>query len=180
MTIQVGDTEQRVPMTWHDYLVLSDSPPSEYFGGQLVVSPLPNRQHADIVKTLQRAIDDNLAPGTRSYSNWGWSPRGIEEELGPDVMVVPETDDFVRFTGIPLLVVEVLSGNRHTDLTEKAQRYAMWGAHNYWIVDPRDHVVLTYALADGELVRSGIFTDGGAKLRYGDVAVPVDIDALLA
>lgn len=175
-----SETEQRVPMAWEEYLQLDEPSPSEYLGGQLVVSPFPNAQHARIIKRLQRVLDDHLPPGAETFTNWGWSPEGVREEVGPDVMVVPATDDAIRFTGVPLLVVEVLSGNRTTDLVEKSQRYFAWGCAHYWVVDPRDEVVLAYAMVEGQVELVGRFKSGEATLSYGEVEVPVDIDELLA
>ncbi len=82
-------------------------------------------------------------------------------------------------TSTPHLVVEILSSNRRDDLVGKLNRYAQWGAPAYWIVDPRDHVILTHRLEDGYFVETGRYTDGPATLTYGDVKVPVDVDALL-
>lgn len=38
---------------------------------------------------------------------------------------------------------------------------------------------MTHRLRDGYFVETGRFTSGRAELTYGDVTVPVDVDALL-
>ena len=75
---------------------------------------------------------------------------------------------------------ERLSTNRRDDLVAKHYRYGKWGAESYWIVDRRDHQVLTYRLEDDHFIETGRFTGGQVMLTYGDVKVPVDIDELLA
>lgn len=174
-----GDELQRFPMSWEEYLALDDDFPGEYFGGDLVVAPSPSQQHQDIEFRLQMLLHQHLAPGTKVTRGWGWSPPGVREELIPDLMVHHETPEQRALTGIPLLVVEIVSSMRAKDYVAKAQRYARWGAPTYWIVDPRDHEIGTFELQDdGLYVETGSFGSGVQSLAYGDVEVPVDIDAL--
>ncbi|MGY0541033.1 Uma2 family endonuclease [Nocardioides sp. YJ-D4] len=168
----------RVPMSWDEYLALEDTP-GEYYGGSLVTLAPPGRKHQRIMFELQTLIRHHLAPGTDVTQAWGWSPNDVREELIPDLMVHVQTDEERTLTSTPHLVVEILSSNRRDDLVGKLNRYAQWGAPAYWIVDPRDHVILTHRLEDGYFVETGRYTDGPATLTYGDVKVPVDVDALL-
>lgn len=46
-----------------------------------------------------------------------------------------ETDEDVRYSGIPHLCVEVLSTDRGRDLTRKFAKYAGAGLPRYWVVD---------------------------------------------
>lgn len=178
-SIRRGDELQRFPMTWEEYLE-ADVVPSEYYGGALVVAAQPSQRHQDIQFDLQVILRRSLAPGTKVTAGWGWIPTGVREELGPDLMVHDVTDEQRALSGVPHLVVEIVSSNRASDFVAKAQRYAKWGAPCYWLVDPRDHEVTTMVLADGLYTVSGVFTTGEATLRYGEVDVLVDIDALLA
>ncbi|MCR1784244.1 Uma2 family endonuclease [Nocardioides carbamazepini] len=178
-SIRRGDEMQRFPMTWEEYLA-ADVVPSEYYGGALVVAAQPSQRHQDVEFRLQLILVRHLAPGTKVTRGWGWIPTGVREELGPDLMVHDVTEEQRALSGIPHLVVEVVSSNRGNDYVAKAQRYAAWGAPSYWIVDPRDHVVVTMELVDGLYVETGRFTSGQATLRYGEVEVSLDIDELLA
>lgn len=69
-----------------------------------------------------------------------------EDEYAPDVLVVPPTDEDIRFTGTPLLAVEILSTNRSHDLVLKASKYAAAGLPRYWVVDPANVNVAAYTL----------------------------------
>jgi Uma2 family endonuclease len=182
MTVAVSrsDDLQRFPMSWEEYLTFDEPVPSEYFGGALVVSPSPSKHHQDIEFRLQTVLHENLPPGAEVTRGWGWSPEGVREQLIPDLMVHGPPTDQWALRAVPFLVVEILSTNRSKDLVAKQQRYAAWGAPSYWIVDPRDHAVKTLVLRDGIYQEAGHFTSGTAVLQYGDVEVPVDLDALFA
>lgn len=180
VAIRRSDDLQRFPMTWEEYLALDEPVPSEYFGGELVVPPLPSQQHQDIEFRLQMVLHLHVVPGTKVTRGWAWSPRGVREELIPDLMVHRVTDEQRALSGIPHLVVEIVSSNRAKDLVAKVQRYAAWGAPSYWIVDPRDHLVVTMVLSDGLYAETARHTAGTAVLTYDDVEVPVDLDALFA
>jgi Uma2 family endonuclease len=180
MTVAMHPTDdlRRTPMSWEDFL---DHPETgEYYGGCLVIMPPATKKHQQIIKRLERLVDAVLPAGAEALQSLGWSPRGVEEHLIPDLTVFRDDSDDDVFADVPLLVVEVLSTNRRDDLVGKVQRYAAWGAPSYWIIDPRDHQVVTMELVDGLYVETGRFTSGQATLRYGEVEVPVDIDALLA
>lgn len=175
-----GDVLVRIPMTWEEYLAHDELVPSEYYGGSLVMVPAPSVRHQHIIGRVYDLIRTHLAPGHTATFGAGWSPDGVQEELIPDLMVHrPTTDRVVRTP--PALVVEVLSSNRSDDLVGKMNRYAAWGAPSYWVVDPRDRVVLEYELVEGHFVEIGRHVDGVVTLHYGEaIEVPADLDALFA
>lgn len=179
-TVEHFDNDlQRIPMSWEEFLQRDHPVQNEYYGGCLVVMAPAGKRHQQIIKRLERLVDAAVPAGAEALQSLGWSPRGVEEYLVPDLVVFRDEEDVAIYGGTPLLVVEVVSTNRRDDLMAKVQRYAAWGAPSYWIVDPRDHLVQTLELRDGIFVESGRFTAGEATLRYGDVEVSVDIDALL-
>ncbi|MBU2694524.1 Uma2 family endonuclease [Pimelobacter sp. 30-1] len=181
MTVAMEPTEElrRIPMSWGDYLNHPEND-GEYYGGCLVVMPTAGKKHQQIVKRLLRLVEADLPAGAEALPSLGWSPSGVRELLIPDLTVFRDESDEDFLSGVPLLVVEVLSTNRRDDLVAKVQRYAAWRAPSYWIVDPRDHQVLTLELVDGLYLETARHTGGQVVLTYGDVEVPVDLDALLA
>lgn len=179
MTAETVD-ETRITMSWEDYEALEDDGVrSEYFGGQRVVVGFPSRRHQRIVVALLDAIRPTLPDGAEALPSWGWSPTGVKEELGPDLMVHTSDEDKRLTTSTPLLVVEVLSGNRRNDLVEKMFRYARWGAACYWTVDPRDHELVAHDLRDGMFHVAAVHTAGTVTASYAGTDVELDLDALL-
>ena len=75
--------------------------------------------------------------------------------LRPDVLFVPENArGGITNRGIeeaPGLVVEVLSPtSRSIDQVKKPRRYGDFGIPEYWVVDPKGHVVWVWRFASGE------------------------------
>ncbi|MDW7658893.1 MAG: Uma2 family endonuclease [Bacillota bacterium] len=85
----------------------------------------------------------------------------------PDLLVscdyMDQRDAKDRYTGIPALVVEILSpGTRGKDQVKKLNVYLDGGVDEYWIVDPRDRKVTLYYFVDKQLEELTLF-------KYPDV-----------
>jgi Uma2 family endonuclease len=84
-----------------------------------------------------------------------------------------------RFTGMPLLVVEVLSQNVGRDTVVKAHRYAKVGLSQYWIVNPAGAIeVLVLDSAEEGLYRIETrLTDAEQTVKLAD-GLELTIDPL--
>lgn len=91
-------------------------------------------------------------------------------------MIPADAGDEKRFTGIPDLVVEVLSTNRADDLVIKMQKYARYGAPRYWVVDPAVRSILASELRDGLYVPVAELNDENqtATLDFGLGVLEID------
>lgn len=182
MAVQAGlvERETRLPMSWEEYNQLGDEIRGEFIDGALLVAPTPDRHHQDAILHLVSRLSAACLPADRVTTGWGWSPAGVGEEYVPDVLVYPVTEDRARFTGFPLLCVEVTSGNWATDLILKRAKYAAAGLRDYWVVDRRERVLREYELQGGLLVESARHTGHGtAEARFAGRTVSVDLGIVL-
>lgn len=169
-----------IAMTWEEYGALPEDRRVEYVDGMAIVNPTPNLMHQLAAQRLSRQLEDAGTQPCIVTMSWAWKP-GVDE-FAPDVIVVPPTAERVRFTGTPLLVVEILSSNRSHDLLRKLAKYAAAGAPRYWILDPAQPPVLTaYELkGDSYVEATRLVRDDTAQLPFGAGVVEVSPGALLA
>src|SRR5699024_3676746 len=80
----------------------------------------------------------------------------------PDLMVICDLDDHLNeddfYTGIPSLVVEILSeSTQGRALVKKMDLYMDCRVKEYWIVDPFEKRVIIYEFKDRKINRTSLY-----------------------
>lgn len=125
------------------------------------MSPAPTPEHQNIVL--------NVAAWLKTHTTHGQTfiaPLDVAItdtlRLQPDVMwIAPDSNCAVTDTilqGAPDLVIEVLSPSTAVrDKTDKFDLYEQHGVREYWIIDPRDHLIEVYHRVENGFQRLGGF-----------------------
>ncbi|GAA2105947.1 Uma2 family endonuclease [Actinomadura alba] len=116
----------------------------ELIGGRIIVSPVPQIRHGEIVFWLGDQLQNVCAA-----KGWSRLPQttldmlATDERIVPDVLVYPREESIAEAWLVPaaraLLVVEIVSpSSRRTDYEDKCVSCAKNGIPMYLIIDPYD------------------------------------------
>ena len=127
----------------------------EIVDGVLHVSPLPGYPHQQAATELVRVVANFVRANQlgRVFTSGLKVVLDDGTGIGPDLVYISsERMDQMRddgYYGTPDLVVEVLSSKPHLDCKIKFDKYARASVPQYWIVDPKQRIVIAYELDDG-------------------------------
>lgn len=160
-----GTNHQR--MTVEEFRKLSEASDAryEYIDGEVYLLASPTWEHQRIIGELFSTIHawsrgKRCKPVTAPFDVTLF---GDEKEhiVQPDIVVVcdPENiDDRGRYTGVPSLVVEVLSeSTRSKDMFKKTHVYMAGGVGEYWLVNPDNREIYIYRFEAGEIADYRVF-----------------------
>ena len=148
-------TDHTETYTYKDYMNWDDSERWELINGIPYMMASPTPEHQQIA--LQMSTEFNLY--FRKHKCQAFiAPLDVIFEDNENVNTVVQPDLFVmcdefghttRITGIPMLIVEILSPStiKH-DLVRKLNLYQKVGVKEYWIIDPAEQNITVY-LHDG-------------------------------
>jgi len=130
--------------TYEEFLRIAENSPEryEYIDGEIYLMTSPDINH----QLIHAKIFNHLA-------NDAFSSKNVVE---PDILVScdynEQKDEKNRYTGIPALVIEILSpSTRSMDQVKKLNVYRNGGVREYWIVDPRYLQVTLYSFVEKQI-----------------------------
>ena len=147
-----GAENRRGPYTLKDYYALPDERRAELIDGYIYDMAAPDVIHQTILGELIL----QFAPCVEKHPECIllFAPFDVRLDnddytiVQPDLMIICGNGLTVkRMNGAPDFVIEILSpSNRAHDMIRKLEKYADAGVREYWIVDPKNLVVIVYDL----------------------------------
>lgn len=110
---------------------------------------------------------------------WGWSWKPGRDEFIPDILVHTDTDEQVRYTGTPVLVVEVLGSRPVVDVW-KASRYLAYDPGRSWVLDPGRRELSVFGKQDGSWEHPATVGREPAEIDFGAGVAHVDVAELVS
>jgi Uma2 family endonuclease len=145
------------------------------FGMVVEMSPT-DQAHVESTYRVRRAIERGVGERARVYSQDPFAASDLSEPQ-PDVMVVPNVDNWTEHPSSAYLVVEVSRSSLDRDQGPKALLYGLAEVDEYWIVDHAHEVVEVYRDRHAGQWHAKTVHGRGARiamLRFPDVEVIVD------
>lgn len=162
----VATLKEKPRKTLDDFRKLPEGVRAELIEGELFMSPSPRERHQRAVLNLGMRLQ--AFANARSLGRVYVAPFDVHLPTGdvvePDLLFVSSErlgiiSDWVR--GAPDLAIEVLSPeNPERDRIVKRALYARAGVREYWIVDPQERSVESFALDGTAFTAVGFFREG--------------------
>jgi Uma2 family endonuclease len=135
--------------------------------GIIAVNSVPNPWHFDVYNVLRRQITafELAHPGVIWGLGGGAESRvlleDLESERHPDLAVYtsppPRADSGAWAEWVPDLVVEIVTpSSRYRDYDEKPEEYLRFGVKEFWIVDPREALLVVLRRKGGTWQRTEV------------------------
>jgi prevent-host-death family protein len=143
----------------------------EYINGEIIMLGSPNVAHQTISGTLYLILSAYLkGKKCRVF----YAPFDVHlykinikdpDVVQPDLLIACDIEEKVdsrgRYTGIPALVIEILSpGTRTKDMVHKLNTYMLSGVREFWVVDPDNRGVFVYGFNNYEIDHFAVYKPG--------------------
>ncbi|MEW6624922.1 MAG: type II toxin-antitoxin system Phd/YefM family antitoxin [Bacillota bacterium] len=148
-------------ISYEDFLKLSEESENryEYIDGEVYLLASPSFDHQNIIMEISNTFYNwfkgkKCRPLTAPF-DVTLSKDGNKNVVQPDIIVICDMENINekgRYTGIPAMVVEVLSeSTQQKDMLKKLNLYFYSGIKEYWIVSPLRKEVYAYYFEDQDI-----------------------------
>jgi len=176
-------------VTYEEFLKITEGNEEryEYIDGEvfLLASPGMKHQiiHSNIYRILLNWFDGKQcrafsAPFDVTLAGEKPDDRNVVQ---PDLLVScdynEQRNEKDRYTGIPALVIEILSPQtRSRDQVKKLNVYMVGGVSEYWVVDPKEKRVVQYYFVEKELTEMFTYnhSDVVKSIHFKGLEIPAD------
>ena len=162
MITNINQLDQNGTYSYADYLMWQFDDFVEIIKGKIYkMSPAPTRFHQDISREIERPIANYFYKSKCKVYNAPFDVRfPVNGEVGedaiytvvqPDICVICDSKklDDKGCLGAPDLIIEITSpSTAKKDLNEKFNLYESAGVREYWVVLPKDKVIMVHLLND--------------------------------
>ena len=162
---------ERIQMSYEEFTLMNESASNRYelIDGEVYLLGAPNVIHQRIVSRLHieldrylsgKACDAFVSPFDVTLIRRG--DQRFKNVVQPDLLVIcnwrDDLDENSRYTGVPRLVVEVLSpGNTTKEMFTKLDLYRDAGIEEYWIIDPIRHGTMVYRFEEYKIAEARVY-----------------------
>jgi Uma2 family endonuclease len=174
--------------TLEDYYALPDEQRVELIDGVFYDMSAPRIVHQDISYLIHSSIADYIKKNKGKCKAF-FAPVDVQIDrdnktmVQPDVLVICDRSKIKGFGvfGAPDFLVEILSvSTRKKDMTIKLAKYQEAGVREYWIVDPKNRILITYNFMDEEFVPVILPLKGEAPVAIFDGKLKINLDEISA
>jgi len=174
-------------VTYEEFLQITDNNQEryEYIDGEIYLLSSPGISHQLIHANLYGHLINWFKNRKCKVFSAPFDVTLVNEELKsknvvqPDLLVscdyLENHDEKDRYTGIPALVIEIISpGTRSLDQVKKLNVCLEGGVSEYWTIDPRDRKVTLYNFVNKQLEDMKLFSfpDVVKSIFFTDLEVP--------
>lgn len=173
--------EQQI--SYEDFLKLSEQSEKryEYIDGEVYLLTSPSYDHQAIIMEISNVFYNwfkgrKCRPLTAPY-DVTLVDDGRQNVVQPDIIVICDTENISengRYTGIPTLVVEVLSeSTQKKDMLKKLNLYLYARIKEYWIVNPLRKEVYYYSFEEEDIKEYRVYK--GAEIVKSKAFAGLDV-----
>lgn len=177
--------KQQGEYTMEDYYTLPDERRVELIDGVIYDMSAPTFVHQHILGTIFSAIHDYIrAKGGSCLPMMAPVDVRLDRDnrtmVQPDLLILCDKSKICKWgiDGAPDFCLEIISeSTSRKDYIKKLQKYTDAGVKEYWIVDPRHRILLTYCWKDDYLPHMCPL-QGRVGMALYDEELQIDLDKL--